>query len=167
MSVTISKLIICCKPLTPCFFKAIHFPCYDRFNSFVATNKFFPVCWTFKHIGIITKSIKKELFCTVCVFIFQRLDKLPGILKEDGYPNVQAFMAIYRETEAVVEKCNHNFAVWERQVKEKCRTPKPPERESVRNRLRQLQEQDRQQPRRKKSFALISVSCLHFGQYRG
>ena len=99
--------------------------------------------------------------------ISERLDKLPDTLKEDGYPDVQAFMATYREAEAVVEQYNRSLAKWERQVKEKRRLQKTPERESVRNRLRQLQEQGRQQPRRKKSFALISVSCLHFGQYRG
>lgn len=84
--------------------------------------------------------------------ISERLDKLPDTLKEDGYPDVQAFMATYREAEAVVEQYNHSFAKWERQVKEKSRPPKPPEKESVRNRLRQLQEQGRQQAHRKKSF---------------
>lgn len=84
--------------------------------------------------------------------ISERLDKLPDILKEDGYPDVQAFMATYRESEAVVKQYNRSLAEWERQVKEKRRPQKPPERESVRNRLRQLQEQGRQQPHRKKSF---------------
>ena len=84
--------------------------------------------------------------------ISERLDKLPDILREDGYPDVQAFMATYREAEAVVEQYNRDLAKWERQVKEKSRPPKPPERESVRNRLRQLQEQGRQQKPRKKSF---------------
>lgn len=84
--------------------------------------------------------------------ISERLDKLPDTLKEDGYPDVQAFMATYREAEAVVEQYNRSLAEWKRQVKEKHRLQKPPERESVRNRLRQLQEQGRQQPHRKKSF---------------
>lgn len=84
--------------------------------------------------------------------ISERLDKLPDTLKEDGYPDVQAFMATYREAEAVVEQYNRSLAKWERQVKEKHRLQKTPERESVRNRLGQLQEQGRQQPRRKKSF---------------
>lgn len=84
--------------------------------------------------------------------ISERLDKLPDILKEDGYPDVQAFMATYREAEAIVEQYNRSLAEWERQVKEKNKPQKPPEKESVRDRLRQLQEQGRQQPRRKKSF---------------
>ena len=56
--------------------------------------------------------------------ISERLDKLPDILKEDGYPDVQAFMATYREAEAVVEQYNRSFAEWERQVKEKRRPKK-------------------------------------------
>lgn len=84
--------------------------------------------------------------------ISERLDKLPDILKEDGYPDVQAFMSTYREAEAIVEQYNRSLAEWERQVKESRRPTKPPERESVRNRLRQLQEHGRQQPYKKKSF---------------
>ena len=84
--------------------------------------------------------------------ISERLDKLPDILREDGYPDVQAFMATYREAEAVVEQYNRDLAEWERQVKQKSGPPRPPEKESVRNRLRQLQEQGRQQKPRKKSF---------------
>ena len=84
--------------------------------------------------------------------IAEKLDKLPDVLKEDGYPDVQAFMATYRKVEAVVEQYNRSLSEWERQVIEKRRPPKPPERESVRSRLRQLQEQGRQQPHRKKTF---------------
>lgn len=87
--------------------------------------------------------------------ISERLDKLPDFLKEDGYPDVQAFMQTYREAEAVVEQYNRDLIKWERQVKEKSRPQKPTKRESVRNRLRQLQAQGRQnnQPKqRKKSF---------------
>ena len=88
------------------------------------------------------------------------LEELPEILKEDGYPDVRAFMATYRKAEAVVEQYNRDLAAWERQVREK-RNPakkeqaKPPERESVLKRLRQLQAEGKQrnQPRqRKKSF---------------
>lgn len=84
--------------------------------------------------------------------ISERLDKLPDILKEDGYPDVQAFMATYREAEAVVEQYNRSLTEWERQVKERRRPQKPPEKESARYRLRQLQEQSKQQSRREKSF---------------
>lgn len=92
--------------------------------------------------------------------IAEKLDKLPDVLKEDGYPDVQAFMATYRKAEAVVEQYNRDLAAWERQVREKQKPAqkeqaKPPERESVLKRLRQLQAEGKQrnQPRqRKKSF---------------
>ena len=51
--------------------------------------------------------------------IAEKLDKLPDVLKEDGYPDVQAFMATYRKAEAVVEQYNRDLAAWERQVREK------------------------------------------------
>ena len=82
--------------------------------------------------------------------IAAKLDKLPDILKEDGYPDVQAFMATYRKAEAVVEQYNRDLAAWERQVREKQKPAqkeqaKPPRRESVLKRLRQLQAEGRRQ----------------------
>ena len=44
------------------------------------------------------------------VKISAMLDALPDILKEDGYPDVQAFMATYRKAEAVVEQYNRDIA---------------------------------------------------------
>lgn len=81
----------------------------------------------------------------------ERLDKLPNIRKEDGYPDVQIFMRTFREIESVVEQYNRNLAEWEQQVKDKEKTTRPPEKESVRDRLRQLQAQGRQErkPRKK------------------
>ena len=58
----------------------------------------------------------------------------------------------HEQRKAVVEQYTRALAEWERQVKQKSRPPRPPEKESVRNRLRQLQEQGRQQKPRKKSF---------------
>ena len=85
--------------------------------------------------------------------ISEKLDKLPDILKEDGYPDVQAFMATYREMEGVVER--YEREVWEYNLKLKQKekpAKKPPERQSVREHLRQLQEQGKQQSHKKKSF---------------
>lgn len=87
--------------------------------------------------------------------IAEKLDKLPDTLKADGYPDVQVFMATFREMEAVVEQYNRDLAKWEQQVSEKSRPQKPPEKESIRSRLRQLQEQGRQRnlpKQKKKSF---------------
>lgn len=82
--------------------------------------------------------------------IAENLDKLPDVLKEDGYPDVQAFMTTYRKAEAVVEQYNRDLAAWERQVREKQKPAqkeqaKPPRRESVLKRLRQLQAEGRRQ----------------------
>ena len=88
--------------------------------------------------------------------ISERLDKLPDILKEDGYPDVQAFMATYRKAEAVVEQYNRDLAAWEREVRENRRPAEkerltPPEKKSIRDQLRRLQAEGRQrsQPKRK------------------
>ncbi len=73
--------------------------------------------------------------------IAEKPDKLPDVLKEDGYPDMQAFTTTCREAEAVVEQYNRDLAAWERQVKEKQKTAKkeqakPPKRENVLKRLR-------------------------------
>ena len=51
--------------------------------------------------------------------IADRLDKIPDTLKEDGYPDVQAFMRTFREMESVVEQYNRDLAEWEYQVSRK------------------------------------------------
>ena len=86
----------------------------------------------------------------------EKLDKIPDILKDDGYPDVQAFMKTYRKAEAIVTQYNQDLAEWEQAVKN-GRKPaekqhRPPERQSVRNRLRQLQEEGKQnaQPKQRK-----------------
>ena len=57
----------------------------------------------------------------VQLILFLLADNLTDILKEDSYPDVQAFMATCRETEAIVEHDNRSLAEWERQVREKNR----------------------------------------------
>ena len=88
--------------------------------------------------------------------IAEKLNKLPDVLKEDGYPDVQAFMATYRKAEAVVEQYNRDLAAWEREVRENRRPAEkerltPPEKKSIRDQLRRLQAESRQrsQPKRK------------------
>ena len=81
--------------------------------------------------------------------ISKMLDELPDILKADGYPDVQAFMATFRKMETVVEQYNHDLAKWEQQVRKKEKLTRPPEKESVRDRLRQLQAQGRQERKRR------------------
>ena len=68
--------------------------------------------------------------------IADKLDKIPDTLKADGYPDVQVFMATYRKAEPVVDQYNRDLVKWERQVKEKEKPKRPPEKESVRDRHR-------------------------------
>ena len=80
--------------------------------------------------------------------IRQRLDALPTILEEDGYPDVQAFTATYRKAEKIVSQYNRDLAQWERTVQEKKQpAEKPPEKQSVRDQLRRLREEGRKKPR--------------------
>lgn len=83
--------------------------------------------------------------------IADKLDKIPDTLKADGYHDAQAFMDTFRKMEGVVEQYNRDLAKWEQQVKEKEKPNRPPEKESVRDRLRQLQAEGKQQRTRKKS----------------
>ena len=80
--------------------------------------------------------------------IREELDALPTILEEDGYPDVQAFTATYRKAEKIVSQYNRDLAEWERTVQEKKRpAEKPPEKQSVRDQLRRLQEEGRKKSR--------------------
>ena len=68
--------------------------------------------------------------------IDRRMDRLPGILKEDGYPDVQAFKRTYDAATALVEQYNRDLAAWEQQVHGGQQPQqKPPEKESIRKKL--------------------------------
>ena len=65
-------------------------------------------------------------------------------------------MKTYRKAEAIVTQYNQDLAEWEQAVKNGQKPAekqnRPPERQSVRNRLRQLQEEGKQnsQPKQRK-----------------
>ena len=68
------------------------------------------------------------------------MDRPPGILKEDGYPDVQAFKRTYDAATALVEQYNRNLDAWERQVNgERQPQQAPPEKESIRKKLRDME----------------------------
>ena len=72
--------------------------------------------------------------------IDRRMDRLPGILKEDGYPDVQAFKRLYDDATLLVEQYNRDLAAWERQVHGGQQpTQAPPEKESIRKKLRDME----------------------------
>ena len=87
-----------------------------------------------------------------------KLDKLPDILKEDGYPDVQAFMRIFREMESVVEQYNRDLVEWEYQSRRKSAAAnkeqrRPPEKQSVLKHLHEIQyRSETDKSHRKKSF---------------
>ena len=85
--------------------------------------------------------------------ISEKLDALPEILKNDGYPDLSTFMKTYREMESVVERYEREVREYDQKRKQKERTfEKPPEKGSVRERLQQIQQQGKQPPHKKKSF---------------
>ena len=70
--------------------------------------------------------------------IDRRMDRLPGILKEDGYPDVQAFKRLYDDATLLVEQYNRDLAAWGRQVHgEQQPQQGSPEKESIRKKLRE------------------------------
>ncbi len=72
--------------------------------------------------------------------IDRRMDRLPGILKEDGYPDVQAFKWLYDNATALVEQYNRDLAAWEQEVHGEQQPPQaPPEKESIRKKLRDME----------------------------
>ena len=91
--------------------------------------------------------------------IDRRMDRLPGILKEDGYPDVQVFKRLYDDATLLVEQYNRDLAAWERQVHGGQQpTQAPPEKESIRKKLRDMEAEakrrnaERQQKPRHRSY---------------
>ncbi|MDO4962231.1 MAG: MobA/MobL family protein, partial [Eubacteriales bacterium] len=89
----------------------------------------------------------------------RRMDRLPGILKEDGYPDVQVFKRLYDDATLLVEQYNRDLAAWERQVHgEQQPQQAPPEKESIRKKLRDMEAEakrrnaERQQKPRHRSY---------------
>lgn len=76
------------------------------------------------------------------------MKRLPKILKDDGYPDVQAFKRMFDKATSPVEQYNRDLAAWKRQVNGE----KPPEKESIRKKLREMDAEIKRQgtrPRRK------------------
>ena len=85
--------------------------------------------------------------------ISKGLDEMPDVLKDEGYPDVMAFMKTYREMENVVARYEREVWEYEQKLKQKEQpAERPPERKSIRAQLRQLQAEGKQQARNRKSF---------------
>lgn len=80
--------------------------------------------------------------------IDDRLDRIHGIVKGAGYPDVQAFKRMFDKATSPAEQYNRDLAAWKRQVNGE----KPPEKESIRKKLREMDAEIKRQgtrPRRK------------------
>ena len=55
------------------------------------------------------KALEKQIQQTEAE-LNEKLDKLPDILTDDGYPDVQAFMKTYCKAEAIVTQHNQDLA---------------------------------------------------------
>ena len=79
--------------------------------------------------------------------IAAKLNAIPTILQDDGYPDAEVFIAAFKKATEIVEQYRRDLSDWERKVKSN-KAPKrqspPPEKQSVRNRLRQLQAESKQ-----------------------
>ncbi len=101
------------------------------------------------------KALEKQIQQTKAE-LDEKLDKLPDILTDDGYPDVQAFMKTHRKAEAIVTQYNQGLAEWEQAVKNGQKPAekqhRPPEKESLRRLLVQLQAESKQnsQPKQRK-----------------
>ena len=79
--------------------------------------------------------------------ITAKLDAIPTILQDDGYPDAEVFIAAFKKATEIVEQYRRDLSEWERKVKSNQapdRQSLPPEKQSVRNRLRQLQAESKQ-----------------------
>ena len=83
--------------------------------------------------------------------IAAKLDAIPTILLGDGYPDTQVFIAAFKKATEIVEQYRRDLSEWERKVKSNQapdRQSPPPEKQSVRNRLKQLQAESKQRRNR-------------------
>ena len=79
--------------------------------------------------------------------IAAKLDAIPTILQGDGYPDAEIFIAAFKKATEIVEQYRRDLSDWERKIKSNQapdRQSPPPEKQSVRNRLRQLQAESKQ-----------------------
>ena len=87
--------------------------------------------------------------------IAAKLDAIPTILQDDGYPDAQIFISTFKKATEIVEQYRRDLSDWERKVKSNQAPDKqssPPKKQSVRNRLRQLQAESEQRSTHNRHF---------------
>ena len=79
--------------------------------------------------------------------ISAKLDAIPTILQDDGYLDAEVFIVAFKKATEIVEQYRRDLSDWEHKVKSNQapdRQSPPPEKQSVRNRLKQLQAESKQ-----------------------
>lgn len=93
--------------------------------------------------------------------IDRRMERLPGILKEHGYPNVQAFKRLYDNATILMEQYNRDLAAWDRQVNgEEKPQQKPSEKKGIRKKLRDLEAEAKRRNAARQQERLCQVKCV-------
>lgn len=76
-------------------------------------------------------------------------DRISRMVQEQGYPDGQSFMAAYNKAERIVKRYEWELAEWKRQVEGKpAEEKKPPERESVLEKLHRIRDEAQKPPKR-------------------
>ena len=76
-----------------------------------------------------------------------KLDAIPTILQDEGYPDAEVFISTFKKATEIVEQYRRDLSDWERKVKSNQASDRQspvPEEQSVRNRLKQLQAESKQ-----------------------
>ena len=79
-----------------------------------------------------------------------KTDAFPSLVKAEGYPDVQTFLAAYNKAEAIVERYNWDLLQWKQDVDAK-KAEKMTEKQSVREKLRQLKEEGKKKTSQKRN----------------
>ena len=75
-------------------------------------------------------------------------DEIFDMVRQEGYPDGQAFLTVYNKAESIVRQFKRDLAEWERRTSD---TPmEKPQRKSVLAELRRLEAEVKRQPRRPK-----------------
>ena len=75
-------------------------------------------------------------------------DELFELVRQEGYPDGQAFLTAYNKAESIVRQYKRDLAQWERRADA---TEQKPQRKSVLEELRRLEAEAKRKPRRSKS----------------
>jgi len=73
-------------------------------------------------------------------------DEIFDLVRQEGYPDGQAFLSAYNKAEAIVQQYNRDMAAWKQRTE--SAPAEKPQRKSVLAELRRLEAEMKRQPRR-------------------